>query len=178
MMDGAWVADDSRVTLRIRSSPTEASMRKVFILALIVAACAKKEPAPDTTTPAPPPPPPPPPSLTAADVAGTWNGTSKVEGDTATTAFMVKSTSDSTATLTNPKTKVTVAVSTKLDADSMIATSKPYKDPTIPKVKGNVMFRAVGRMKDGKMVGTTTIVLASKPDSVVAKANWEATKAP
>ena len=44
-------------------------MRKVFILALIVAACAKKEPAPDTTTPAPPPPPPPPPSLTAADVA-------------------------------------------------------------------------------------------------------------
>jgi len=153
-------------------------MRKVFLFALFVVACAKKEPAPDTTTPAPPPPPPAPPALTAADISGTWNGTSKVEGDTATTAFVVKSTSDSTATLTNTKTKVAVAVSTKLDADSMIATSKPYKDPTMPKVKGNVMFRAVGRMKDGKLVGTTTVMLASKPDSVVGKANWEATKAP
>ena len=153
-------------------------MRKVFLFALFVVACAKKEPAPDTTTPAPPPPPPAPPALTAADISGTWNGTSKVEGDTATTAFVVKSTSDSTATLTNKKTKVAVAVSTKLDADSMIATSKPYKDPTMPKVKGNVMFRAVGRMKDGKLVGTTTVMLASKPDSVVGKANWEATKAP
>ena len=152
-------------------------MRKVFLLAVIVAACAKKEPAPDTTTPAPPPPPPPPPALTAADIAGTWNGTSKREGDTTTTTFTVKSTSDTTATVTFGKPKMTVAMSTKVDADSMISTSKPYKDPTLPKTP-NVMFRAVGRMKDGKLVGTTTIMLASKPDSVVGRANWEATKAP
>ena len=151
-------------------------MRKVFLLALLVAACAKKEPAPDTTTPAPPPPPPPPPALTAADIAGTWNGTSK--RDTTTTTFTVKSTSDTTATVTFAKTKVTVAMSTKVDADSVISTSKPYKDPTLPKGTPNVTFRAVGRMKDGKLVGTTTLMLASKPDSVVGKANWEATKAP
>jgi len=178
MMDGAWVADDSRETLRIRSSPTEASMRKVFLLALIVAACAKKEPAPDTTTPAAPPPPPPPPALTAADITGTWNGTSKREGDTTTATFTVKSTSDSTSTVTFAKTKVTVNVSNKLDADSLIATSKAYTDPTLPKGTPKVTFRAVGRMKDGKLVGTTTLMLASKPDSVVGKANWEATKAP
>jgi len=153
-------------------------MRKVFLLALIVAACAKKEPAPDTTTPAPPPPPPPPPALTAADVAGTWNGTSKREGDTTTTAFTVKSVTDSTATITFPAAKQTVQMRTKLDADSVISTSKPYKDPALPKGTPNVMFRAVGRLKDGKMVGTTTVMLASKPDSVLARSNWEATKAP
>ena len=154
-------------------------MRKVLLLALLFVACAKKEqPAADTAAPAPPPPPPPPPALTAADVAGTWNGTSKREGDTTATAFTVKSTSDSTSTVTFTKTKVTVATSTKLDADSVIATSKAYKDPTLPKGTPNVMFRAVGRIKDGKMVGTTTIMLAAKPDSVLGKANWEATKAP
>jgi hypothetical protein len=153
-------------------------MRKVFLLAVIVAACAKKEPAPDTTTPAPPPPPPPPPALTAADIRGTWNGTSKREGDTTTTAFTVKSTSDTSGTVTFGKTKVTVAVTTKVDGDSVITTSKPYKDPTLPKGTPNVTFRAVGRMKDGKLAGTTTIMLASKPDSVLGKANWEATKAP
>ena len=153
-------------------------MRKVFLLALLVAACAKKEPAPDTTTPAPPPPPPPPPALTAADITGTWNGTSKREGSDTTTTFTVKSTSDTTANITFGKPTVTVAISTKLDADSMISTSKPYKDPSLPKGTPNVTFRAVGRMKDGKLVGTTTLMRASKPDSVIGKANWEATKKP
>ena len=69
-------------------------------------------------------------------------------------------------------------MSTKVDADSVISSSKPYKDPTLPKGTPNVTFRAVGRMKDGKLVGTTTLMLASKPDSVVGKSNWEATKAP
>ena len=153
-------------------------MRKGFLLALLVAACAKKEPAPDTTTPAPPPPPPPPPALTAADVAGTWNGTAKRDNDTTTTAFTFKSTSDSTGSITFPKTKVTVEFKTKLDADSVVSTSKPYNDPTLPKGTPKVTFRAVGRMKDGKMSGTSAIMLASKPDSVLGRSSWEATKAP
>ncbi|HEX5076917.1 MAG TPA: hypothetical protein VFW03_27155 [Gemmatimonadaceae bacterium] len=152
-------------------------MRKVFLLAILVAACAKKEPAPDTTTPAPPPPPPPPPALTAADVNGTWNGTSKAEGDTTTYAFTV-AISDSTAKLTLDKTKQSVEYAVKLDADSMVATSKPFNDPSLPKGTPKVIDHTVGRMKDGKMVGVTTLVLASKPDSVVGKGNWEATKAP
>jgi hypothetical protein len=153
-------------------------MRKVFILALFVVACAKKEPAPDTTTPAPPPPPPPPPALTAADVKGTWKGTSKVEGDTATHSFTITSVNDSTAKLTDVKSKQSVEYALKFDADSMIATSKPWNPPPSPKGAPKVIDRAVGRLKDGKMVGVATTVLASKPDSVVAKSNWEATKAP
>jgi hypothetical protein len=154
-------------------------MRKVFLLALIVAACAKKEqPAADTTTPAPPPPPPPPAALTAADIKGTWNGTAKREGDTTATAFTVKSVTDSTSTITFPATKQTVDMATKFDADSMIATSKPYNDPALPKGAPKVTFRSVGRLKDGKLAGTATIMLASKPDSVLGRSNWEATKAP
>ena len=153
-------------------------MRKVILLALIVAACAKKEqPAADTSTPAPPPPPPPPPALTAADVKGTWKGTSKVEGDTTTYSFTV-TVKDSTAKLTDAKTKQSVDYAVKLDADSMIATSKPHNDPSLPKGTPKVIDHSVGRMKDGKMVGVATIVLASKPDSVLGKASWEATKAP
>jgi len=154
-------------------------MRKVFFLALLVVACAKKEqPAADTTAAAPPPPPPPPPALTAADVAGTWNCTSKRDGDTTTVAFTFKSTSDSTGTITFPKTKTTVEFHTKLDADSVISTSKPYSDPTLPKGTPKVVFRSVSHLKDGKMTGTAAIALASKPDSVLGHSTWEATKAP
>jgi hypothetical protein len=178
-MDPAHAADGMRVALRIRSSPTEASMRKVFLLAMLVVACAKKEePAADTTTPAPPPPPPPPPALTAADVKGTWNGTSKREGDTTTTTWTVTTVNDSTAKITFPKTKQTVEFATKFDADSMIGTSKAYSDPTLPKGTPKVIFRSVSRLKDGKLAGTATIMLASKPDSVVGKSTFEATKAP
>ena len=154
-------------------------MRKVFLLALLVAACAKKEqPAADTATPAPPPPPPPPAALTAADVKGTWNGTSKRNDDTTTNKWTVTSVTDSTSKITFAVNKQSVDVSTKFDADSMVATSKPYNDPTLPKGAPKVTFRSVGRLKDGKLVGTAKIMLAAKPDSVLGTASWEATKAP
>src|SRR6478672_963983 len=153
-------------------------MRKVFILAMLVVACAKKEPAPDTTTPAPPPPPPPPAALTAADMKGTWNGVSKREGDTTTVAWTAANVTDSTGKLTFTAAKRSVDYAVKYDADSMVATSKPYNDPTLPKGTPKVIVRSVARMKDGKLVGSSTIMLASKPDSVLGKGNWEATKAP
>jgi hypothetical protein len=154
-------------------------MRKVFLLAALVLACAKKEAPPaDTAAPAPPPPPPPPPALTAAEMKGTWNGTTKREGDTTTIAWTVTTVTDSTSKLTYAKNKQTVDFTTKYDADSMIAMSKPYNDPGLPKGTPKVVFRSVGRMKDGKLVGTATLMLASKPDSVLGKSTWEATKAP
>ena len=154
-------------------------MRKVFLLAALVLACAKKEAPPaDTAAPAPPPPPPPPPALTAADVKGTWNATAKLAGDTATTAFTFTSVTDSTGKLTFTKSKQTVDFSVKYDADSTIATSKPYNDPALPKGSPKVTFRSIGRMKDGKLAGTAALLLASKPDSVMGRSTWEATKAP
>jgi hypothetical protein len=111
-------------------------------------------------------------------VNGTWNATSKIEGDTATNTFTFKNATDSTGKLTFTKTKTSVDYTVKLDADSLVAVSKPYKDPGLPKGTPNVTFRSVGRMKDGKLSGTATIMLASKPDSVMGRATWEATKAP
>jgi len=154
-------------------------MRKVFFLALLVVACAKKEqPAADTSAPAPPPPPPPPPALTAADLKGTWKGTAKVEGDTTTHAFTVVTINDSTARLTDDKTKQSVEYAIKFDADSMMGTSKPWKGGSPAKGAPKVIDHTVDRLKDGKLVGTATTALASKPDSVVAKSSWEAAKAP
>jgi len=154
-------------------------MRKVFFLALLVVACAKKEqPAADTSAPAPPPPPPPPPALTAADLKGTWKGTAKVEGDTTTHSFTVVTINDSTAKLTDDKTKQSVEYSVKFDADSMIGTSKPWSGGSPVKGAPKVIDHTVGRLKDGKFVGVATMVLASKPDSVVGHSTWEATKAP
>jgi len=66
----------------------------------------------------------------------------------------------------------------RLDADSMIATSVPYTDPTLPKGSPKVMFKAVGRLRDGKLAGTSTLMVAAKPDSVLGRATWEATRAP
>src|SRR4051812_35040458 len=155
-------------------------MRKVFLLAVLVAACAKKEtPATDTAAAAvTPPPPAAPAALTPADMRGTWNGTSKREGSDSTAKFTVVSTSDSTGKFVPAGSKDSVSFTTKFDADSSIVTSAPYNDPTMPKKAPKVMFRSIGRLKDGKLVGTANLMLASKPDSVVGKSTWEATKAP
>jgi hypothetical protein len=151
-------------------------MRKFFFLAVAVVACAKQEAPPADT--AAPPPPPPPAALTAADVAGTWTGTGKREGTDSTVTFTFMSTSDSTGKIVFGGQKDTVPFTVKYDADSLMSMSTAYTDPTLPKGAPKVMFRSVAHKKDGKLVGVASLVLASKPDSVLGRSNWEATKAP
>lgn len=153
-------------------------MRKLFLLAVAVVACAKSEtPAADTAAAAPAPPPAPAP-LTAADIRGVWNGTSKREGSDSTLNFTVVNVTDSTGKLVFAGAKDSVNTMTKFDADSMIVTSAAYKDPTAPKNAPPVTFRSVGRLKDGKLVGVASVMPAAKPDTVIARVNWEMTKAP
>ena len=153
-------------------------MRKFLLLAVAVVACSKQEAPPADTAAAVPAPPPAPAALTAADVAGTWTGTGKREGSDSTDTFTFMSTSDSTGKIVFGGQKDTVKFTTKFDADSLISASGAYKDPTMPKNAPQVMFRSVAHKRDGKLVGVATIVLASKPDSVLGRSNWEATKAP
>ena len=151
-------------------------MRKFFFLAVAVVACAKQEAPPaDTAAPAAPPPPA---ALTPADLAGTWTGTSKQEGVDSARAIAFGSSSDSTGWLTFTGTKDTVKFTTKFDADSSTATSATYKDPTMGKNPPDVFFRSVARKQGDKLVGSATIRLASKPDSVLGSATWEGTKNP
>ena len=155
----------------------------VAAAAIAVVACAKKEaPATDTAaaaSAAAPAPPPPPAPITAADVKGTWDGSSKREGDTASVAWTLTSTSDSTGKLTFTSNKQSVDYNLKFAGDSLIATSaKPYNDPSMPKGAPKVNFHSIGRLKDGKLVGVAHIMSTTKPDSILATANWEATKKP
>ena len=155
-------------------------MRKGLLLAVAIVACSKTEtPAADTaaaaTTPAPPPAPA---ALTAADLRGTWNGVSKREGTDSTLSFTIVSTTDSTGKFVFAGSKDSISTTSKFDGDSTIVTSAAYRDPAMPKNAPRVVFRAVGRMKDGKLVGSAAIMPAAKPDSVIGRATWEATKAP
>lgn len=153
-------------------------MRKLMLLAVAVVACAKQEaPATDTAAAAPAPPPAPA-AMTPADVAGIWTGTTKREGSDSAVAVTFGSSSDSTGWITFAGSKDTTKFTSRFDADSSIHMSEPYKDPSMGKNAPNVVFRSVGHKKDGKLVGTATIMLASKPDSVIARATWEASKAP
>ena len=88
------------------------------------------------------------------------------------------SSSDSTGKFVFAGSKDSIATMTKFDGDSLIVTSVSYKDPTLPKNAPRVTFRSVGRLKDGKLVGTAAVMPAAKPDSVVTRVTWEATKAP
>ena len=97
-------------------------------------------------------------------------------GDSVTNRWTTMQSSDSTGKLVYENSKDTVTYSVVYDADSMIATSKPFARPSAPKTR--VVFKSVGRLKDGKLVGTTTTMLASKPDSVLSRGRWEATKKP
>lgn len=153
-------------------------MRKLLITAVLLASCAKAEtPAVDTTA-AVAPPPAAPAMLTAAEVGGTWNGQSKAEGkDSVVAKWTTVRSTDSTGKFIYEGSKDSVAFKTTYDADSMIATSVAYSSPRTPKGP-KVTFRSIGRLKDGKLSGTSVTLLASKPDSVVARGTWEATKAP
>ena len=152
-------------------------MRKVFFLALAVVACAKAEtPAVDSgATVAPPAAPA---ALSAADLRGVWNGVGTREGGDSAVNFSVISVTDSTGNVAFPGRADSVSTTLKFDGDSVITTSSPYQDPGSPKGSPDVVFRSVGRLQGGKLVGKAYLSPAAKRDTVVAVVNWEATKAP
>ena len=101
----------------------------------------------------------------------------KLEGkDSVVQKWTVVNVTDSTGTLTNVGGKQKVPYSIKFDGDSMVATSQPYVDEMMKGPKQ--VFHAIGRLKDGKLTGYSTTTLASKPDSVLGRSTWTASKAP
>jgi hypothetical protein len=153
----------------------------VFLIATVsVAACAKKEAA-KTDSAAPAAAIAAPMAVTAADINGkTVNGQAMAEKSD---SVLFKFTCSTAATgnvsrcvnLSAPKdtTNYTFTLS---GADSVMWTSAPY---TAPGTKGpKVIDHVVGRLSAGKWTGTTVTVIASTPDSVVARGRWEATNAP
>jgi hypothetical protein len=147
-----------------------------MLLAAVLTACSGGETAQtDTAAPAAATPPAPA-ALTAADVAGTWNGESMAEGsDSVVSRWTVTRVSDTESKFVYQGSTDSVSFTTTFDADSMMATSQPFTDP---ETKARVMFRSVGRLSGGTLSGTSAVMLADKPDSVVERGRWRATRAP
>ncbi len=152
-------------------------MKKMMLFAaLAVAACAKPaddKAAMDSAAMAAGPAP-----LTAADIAGTWSGTAMAEGsDSVLFRFTAVSPNGMDGKSIVEGQTDSVQVTHMFDGDSLIATSATYTDQMMPG-KPQVTFRAVGRMMGGKLVGTSAVMLASKPDSVLGRMRFEMTKSP
>ena len=153
-------------------------MRKVLLVVILVG-CSKAETPPADTAAAAAPAPAAPAKLTAADLAGSWNGVSKAAGtDSVTSTWVASHMTDSTGMLTYTGSKVPVAFKRVLDADSVMMTSVPFDAPGATKGAPKVQFRSVGRLVGGKLVGKAMTVLAAKHDSVLSRRTFEATKAP
>ena len=117
-------------------------------------------------------------ALTPAQVAGAWHGTSRREGgDTVTDRWTMVSTTDSTGRLVfDDAKKDSIPYLTRFEGDSMIMTSsRPY---AARDGKKRLMYRQVGRLQGDRLVGHVTAMLADRPDSVLGRSAWEATRTP
>lgn len=149
-------------------------MRRALLLTAVLIACASnEEPAADSaaaatdTTPA----------LAAADISGTWSGTTMpTGGDSALNRWTIVNVNDTTSHMMLEGVPDTIAYHVTFDGDSLIATSEPYTTPDRPDTP--VTFRSVGRLDNGMLRGTVDIRLASNADSVLERNRWEATRAP
>lgn len=152
-------------------------MRKALLLLAVFAACAKND-APADTAAAAPAPAPAPPALTAADLAGTWNGhTMPANSDSVLVRWTLSQVNDSVGVLKFEGTRDSVMFTRRLDADSLIAESRPYRSPIAPRGSPLTTFYSVGRLSGGTLRGTVVHRLATNADSVVNRGRWEATRA-
>lgn len=154
-------------------------MRKtlLFPCMLLAIGCAKEAKVDDATAaPAAPV------ALTAADAAGTLEGTTMAEANDSVlstwTSHQVASAGGLTGTLVNHAAmKDTVAYSTILSGDSAVSVSSVYTDAKMPKGTPPLKWRAVGRANGHEWNGTVTIMVAAN-DSVLQRAKWKATHTP
>jgi len=161
-------------------------MRKTFLLigAASVVACAKKEggvaDSSAAAAAAPAPAPAAPAALTAADLVGTWNGQSMAQGSDSVIArwtCVQPATGNESKCVDAAAPKDTSVYTYTISGDSVMFTSAAYTPPAPPK-SPKVIDHVVGRKAEDKWMGTSVTTLASKPDSVVMRTRWEATKSP
>lgn len=152
----------------------------LLIVAASLVACAKSESAKTDSAAAMSAAPAAPAAVTAADIVGTVNGKIMPQNSDSVLATFT-CTAPATGSVTRcvnsaaPKDTTNYAF-TLSGADSVMFTSDPYTPPAPPK-SPKLIDHVVGRLSGNKWTGTTVSVLASKPDSVVSRVRWEATKA-
>lgn len=149
----------------------------VAAAAALCCACARKDAPPADTTAAAPAAAPASAALTADQIQGAWNGTSMGESsDSVTSRWTSKSVADGATELTLEGATTPMKFSTTFDGDSLHSISEPTS-ALGPANGPKIVVHSIGRLVDGKLKGTTWQTLADKPDSVIARGRWEATRA-
>jgi len=149
---------------------------RLLIATVSLVACAKTEtPKADSAAPAAAAAPAGPAALTAADLVGTVSGKIMAPpNDSVVSTFVCTTAAGSNVSkcVNAAAPKDTVDYTYTLSADSVMWVSAAHTPPKAPKQIDHV----VGRLSGNTWTGTVVTVLASKPDSVLAKVKFEATK--
>lgn len=155
-------------------------MRRFALLccAAVLVGCAKSEdqPARDTAAAAPATPEIPA-SISLADVAGKWKVRSTDEAGGAVVESELTATADTSGwTLTLPNRKPVPVRVVAVGGDSIVTEAGPFESVLRKGVQ--VRTRAVYRLQDGKLVGTTEARYATSAGDSVAHRPTEGTRAP
>ena len=111
-----------------------------------------------------------------ADMAGTWNVKSKVEGSDKELSYDIVATADKSGwTLNFPNRDPIPLRIVAVEGDSVVYQAGPFESALRKGVQVNT--DVVARLKDGKMVGTTTAHYDVKGADSVATLTFEGTRA-
>ncbi len=148
-------------------------------IALLVVGCGKAADKPaDSTVGEAPPMDEAPATISLADVAGTWKVRSTMEGNegTAVSYDMVATADRSGWSIKFPDREPIPVRVVAVDGDSIVTESGPFESVLRKGVQ--VSTRVVSRLKDGKLVGTTTARYQVSGPDTLARLNFEGTRAP
>ncbi len=153
-------------------------MRKILLLPLVLWACGGAKEAPPAEAPAATPV-----ALTAADVVGSYTGTTMANGtdsvlSTWTSVGMTNAEGGLEGKLVNTAApNDTVSFTGTLSADSVIWASAPFTPPGAAAGSPQLKWIAVGRAAGNAWTGTAVTMIAAT-DSVVQNSHWTATRTP
>jgi len=143
-------------------------MRYTLLLLPLLVACAKSETPQNQTAAAPGPM-----GLTDADFAGTWVGTSMPEGSDSVVARFTEICGNGTCKGVLEGMPDTIVSTYTLSGDSAMGSAGPYDNPV---VGTSVLESWTVHLRDGKVVGTGMVRLATNPDSVLLRYHLEGSR--
>jgi hypothetical protein len=115
-------------------------------------------------------------ALSLADMAGTWNVKSRVEGSDTELTYDIVATADKSGwTLNFPKRDPIPLRIVAVEGDSVVYQAGPFESALRKGVQVNT--DVVARLQDGKLVGTTTAHYDVKSADSVATLTFEGTRA-
>lgn len=149
-------------------------MRRAILLLPLLVACAQTDTAEsDSAAMAPAAPA----ALTEADVAGTWTGVATLAGTDSVIAHWTQVCANGTCRGTSQEAPNDTIVSTyTIMADSSVGQTSAYTDPAFPGVQ--IVDHWTARIAGDSVMGSGRFVLASNPDSVLARYNIRGTRSP